>query len=106
MHVTSDITAARPSDAAIFQTLLRVAALLGERYAYFHAGSYHFALDDEWSIAVSPESAGRFRVEGCRFAVPLDTLWALADDVERLAGLVVGMKDEIREWAHGEVTHG
>lgn len=107
MRYSDHTTAAKPSDASVFQALLLIASTLGQRYAYWHRGRYHFALADDWSIAVSPESAGRFRVEACRYTEPVDTLWTLADDRERLAGLVVDVRDAIGRLATtGETTHG
>lgn len=107
MDATHDTTAGKPSDAKVFQALLLIGSVLGQRYAYWHRGRYHFAIDDDWSIAISAESAGRFRVETCRRTVPMATLWTLADDTDRLAGLVVEAREAIgRLAATGESTHG
>lgn len=89
MDVTPDTTTARPSDRELLRVLTLAASALGERFAYAHVGRYHFPLEDGWSIAIKPDSARRFRVEACRYMAPVDTLWVLADDVERLAGLIV-----------------
>ncbi len=106
MGDTDHITAQKPSDAKVFQALVLVAGLLGHRYTYFHRGRYHFAIDDEWSVAVSPESGNRFRVEACRYTVPVGRVWALAENPERLAGLVINTKDAIGRLTATGGTHG
>lgn len=88
-------TAGTPSDTKVFQALLLIAGELGQRYAYWHRGRYHFAIDEDWTIALSADSAGRFRLDACRRTVPTSTLWTLADDADRLAGLVVEMREAI-----------
>lgn len=101
------ITAQKPSDARTFQALVLVASILGHRYAYWHRGRYHFTIDDEWSVAVSPESGDRFRVEACRYTVPVGRVWSLAGDADRLAGLVIDTKEAIGRLATtGDATHG
>lgn len=96
MDATRHDTAATPSDARVFQALVAVAAELGERYTYWHRGSYHFSIVDGWTIAVTPESADRFRVEACRYGVPGSSLWSFSDDLARLAAVVVGLAREVR----------
>lgn len=75
---------------------MAVAAELGERYAYWHRGAYHFSLVDEWTIALTPESADRFRIDACRGGAPRTTLWSFSDDLDRLAAVVVGLAREVR----------
>lgn len=87
--------ATRPSDSATYLALVRVGALLGFRRVHHYHGTYHFAFGGGWSLAISPESAGRFRVEACRWGVPMDTLWAFADDDDRLGGVVLAVAEEI-----------
>lgn len=97
LDATRHDTAATPSDARVFQALVAVADELGERYAYWHKGAYHFTLAlDGWTIALTPESADRFRIEACRFGVPTSTLWSFSDDLARLAAVVVGLAREVR----------
>lgn len=68
---------------------LDVAAdVLGLRVCYRHLDRYHFSLGAGRSIALSSESAGRFRVEVCRLCRPVHTMWAFSHDLDRLAGLV------------------
>lgn len=95
MRDRDNTTAGKPSDARVFQALLLISGELGQRYAYWHRGRYHFTIDEDWSIALSAESAGRFRLDACRRTVPTSTLWAHVDDTDRLAGLVVEMREAI-----------
>lgn len=88
-------TADVPSNTAMYHAAVRVAAILGRRWAYLYKRAFHFRLDDGWTIALSPESAGRIRVEACRWTSPVVTLWVLAEDTERLADLVLELAGEI-----------
>lgn len=97
MDATRHDTAATPSDARVFQALVAVSAELGERYAYWHQGAYHFPTEvDGWTIALTPESADRFRIDACFFGAPATTLWTFSDDLARLAAVVVGLAREVR----------
>lgn len=70
-----------------------VGSLLDEE-CWLLDGRFHFRLDGPWSIAISTESAGRFRVSACHHATPVATLWCLAGDADRLADLVLGARAE------------
>lgn len=70
---------------------------LGLQVCYRHLGRYHFSMGGGWSIALSTESAGRFRVEVCRLCRPVHTMWALPDRLDRLAGLVRRMSGSVAE---------
>lgn len=95
MRDTDNTKGGKPSDAKVFQALLLIADELGERYAYAHHGRYHFTIAEDWSIALSADSAERFRLDACRRTVPTSTLWTHADDTDRLAGLIVEMREAI-----------
>jgi len=96
VDATRHDAAATPSEARVFQALVAVANALGERYAYWHQGSYHFTVGDGWTVALTPESADRFRIDGCLFGVARSTLWNFSDDLDRLAAVVVGLAREVR----------
>lgn len=87
--------AATPSPEKTYATLLRVACVLGSPRCWLHERRYHFAVADGWTIAVSPESAGRFRLDACRYVRPVTTLWTLAGEDGRLAGCVLALRDQI-----------
>lgn len=80
----------------MWSALVRIAATLGVRRAYWLDGRYHFPMGDGWTISVAAESAGRFRLEACSYSVPRCTLWTSARDRNRLAGLVLELAQDIQ----------
>lgn len=97
MRNTAFTTAPPPSARQVCRALTAASAVLGERYAYWYAGAYHFRTEaDGWTIAVTPEAADRIRIEACRGGQPMATLWCLVDDRARLAAIVAEMTDEVR----------
>lgn len=82
-------------DEELLDALDVAARELGLRVCYRYLGRYHFSLGGGWSIALSAESAGRFRVEACRLCRPVHTMWALPHRLDRLAGLVRRMSSEV-----------
>lgn len=80
----------------MWRALLTVKRLLGDPEQHYRMGRIHFSLGGSgWSIALSPESAGRIRVEACRQWRPVDTRWCLAQDLDRLAEVVRSITDEV-----------
>jgi hypothetical protein len=77
-----------PSPCRVARTLTLVGGLLGSSECFYRDGSFHFPLCDEWSIAISPEVAARFRLDACRHSQPRATLWSLDGMDEHLAGVV------------------
>lgn len=78
-----------PSPQATRVLLERIASLLGRDVCWLYQRRYHFVLEEDgWTLAVCEESAGRFRIEACRWTRPVATLWARADDEARLAAVV------------------
>lgn len=67
-----------------------IGALLEQDTCWLHQRKYHFKLDDEgyWTLAVSEDSSGRFRLETCALGSPTATLWTLPGDKARLADVV------------------
>lgn len=78
----------RRPDPDLLDALDVAADVLGLRVCYRYLDRYHFSLGAGRSIALSAESAGRFRVEDCRLCRPVHTMWAFSHDLDRLAGLV------------------
>lgn len=96
-NATEHETAATPSSPRVFRALVAVADVLGERFAYGHEGAYHFTLGvDGWTIALTPESADRFRIEACLYGVSRSTLWSFSDDLDRLAAVVADLARDVR----------
>lgn len=86
-----------PAPETISGTLRVVGDLLGREVCWLYQRRFHFPLDEDgWTIAIHPESAGRFRVEACRWTRPVITLWAHENDGARLADVVLELA------AHGD----
>jgi hypothetical protein len=68
---------------------LHVAAdVLGVDVCWYYCGGFHFRLTDSWTVSITPETAGRLRVETwCRLR-RRDRKWARSDDRHRIAYLV------------------
>lgn len=64
---------------------------------WLYSGGFHFRLGSGWTIALTPESAGRVRVEACRWTRPVTTLWSLLDDAERLVEVVGELRDQVTQ---------
>lgn len=92
----SDLLSAPPAPECTHRALELTAELLGVRVAYFYAGAYHFRVGARaWTIALTPESAGRFRIEACHWSRPAGSLFTLAADEDRLASVVTSLAREI-----------
>lgn len=87
---------ATPSEAQVLRALTAVSRALGERYAYWHKGAYHFTLAEGWTVALTPESADRFRIDACLYGASRSSLWSFSDDLDRLAAVVLGLAREVR----------
>jgi hypothetical protein len=84
-------------EAGMLPALDAAAEALGLHIAYEHHGAYHFSLGGGESIALSPDSADRIRVERCHLCRSVSTMWVLAQRLDRLAGLIERMSQEVRE---------
>jgi hypothetical protein len=69
--------------------LLQVAAdALGVDVCWYYCGDFHFRLEGEWTVSLTPESAGRLCVETW-FALRLrDRRWSRSSDCRRVRELV------------------
>lgn len=75
---------------------LRVIARVLERdLAYLLGSTYHFVLEDDWSVAATPESARRFRLELWRHGRERATIWASVTDTPRLESVVSEMAAQV-----------
>lgn len=86
--------ACHPTTLDLIGALRFVASLVGAD-CYYHEHRFHFPLDDEWSLALSPDSAGRLRVEACHRTRTVDIRWAHVRDRSRLAELALGLRDQV-----------
>lgn len=76
--------------------LERVGALLEQDTCWLYKRKYHFKLESEgnWTLAVSEDSGGRYRLETCALGAPVATLWTLPRDMARLADVVRELGEE------------
>lgn len=86
----------RPADRETVEVLRIVAQSMGATCARHIAGRFYFPVDDRWSLAVSPDDAGRFRLQACHGGRPVVTMWCLGVDSDRLADLVAGFRSEVQ----------
>lgn len=82
-----------PISTDLWTVLHAVADELGlaePRVAWFLRGAFHFKVPGEegLTIAISPESAGRIRVDRCQATVVHASMWAREDDLPRLREIV------------------
>lgn len=75
-------------DSELGDALRFVGGLLGEKVCWFYRGSFHFTVNGDYTVSITPESAGRLRVSSCFLTIPRDTKWTTATDRARLALLV------------------
>lgn len=86
----------RPTTAQTVAILRSVRDILGgEVECLWHDGRFHFPLGDGWTLAVSTDSAERFRLDACRSAVVVDSLWLRPGDSARLERVVKSLGYEI-----------
>lgn len=85
----------RPNDRQTVEALIAIRDALDQPCCYHLAGRFHFQLDGSWTLALSAESAGRFRIACCRSGRPAATMWALAGDLDRLADLARRARVEV-----------
>lgn len=73
----------------LFDDLRYVGDLLGVNVCWYYRGAFHFALPDAgWTVAITPDSADRFRVQSCYLSIARATKWVRVSDRARLASLV------------------
>lgn len=89
------MNAPRPTDRDTIAALRFVGECMGTGTTWQHAGRFYFPVDDRWSLAVSPHSAGRFRVEACFGGRPVATMYSLGMNRDRLADLVAAFRAEV-----------
>lgn len=78
-----------PCSRSVRDALYEVGELLGRDVCWLYQRRFHFPLEEDgWTLAVSPDSAGRIRFEACHWTRPVATLWKFDDDEARLADVV------------------
>jgi hypothetical protein len=85
----------RPTTAEIISALRFVGATLdAPRAEYCFEGRFRFRLDNDWSIVLSADDAGRFRLDACYRSRARATMWTASADRARLKALVLAARDE------------
>lgn len=84
-----------PSMLQTVEALIAIRDALDEQCCYQIGGRFHFRLNAVWTVALSADSAGRFRIEACYCGRPLATMWALAGDLDRIADLALAARSEV-----------
>ena len=80
----------------LWDTLLDIAALRGTNRCTFYRSAFHFDLGSgDWTLAVTPDSVGRIRIETCHFGRTVATRWCRAADAERIGVMVRESRDEV-----------
>lgn len=86
----------RPSDRETVSVLRYVGRCMGAPCLYTIGGLFYFPVGGRWSLSVSPDDAGRFRLQACDGGRPVATMWCLGADRDRLADLVAGFQAEVQ----------
>lgn len=87
--------AARPTVDQFASALRIVGANLGAGHAdYCFEGRFQFPLGNGWSLVISPEDAGRIRLDACLRGRPRATMLCAVSNETRLAELAVAARDE------------
>lgn len=85
---------ARPTTAETVAALRCLRDALGQDDCYWSEGRFYFPLASDVALALSPDDAGRFRVEACLGMAPLATMWVLARDLDRLGSVAAALEIE------------
>lgn len=89
------MTTRTPSDKRLLETLRFVGGLLDQDAAWVLDGRFYFPLGGGWNLAISLDSAGRFRVDVCTGVRIRATMWVLAGDTGRLADMALSARTEV-----------
>lgn len=74
--------------AEIRDALDVAADVLGVGICWFYRGGFHFRLASDWTVSITPETAGRYRIETWRLLRLRDKKWARTGDSNRLTHLI------------------
>lgn len=85
----------KPTIRQLVQAVRDVARLTGaHEVRYCFEGRFALALAAGWTLVISPDDAGRFRLEACLSGRTRATMWCLAADRRRLAELALAAARE------------
>jgi hypothetical protein len=69
-----------PSPAETFAALQCIADVLGLHTCWLYLRRWHFSVGAGWTIALSADSTGRFRLDTCHLIRTVSTVWVLPAD--------------------------
>lgn len=84
-----------PSAAETYTALRQIAVVFGMHTCWLYQRRYHFTVGSGWTIALSGDSAGRFRLDTCHHTRTVSSLWVLREDRDRLAALALSLRDRL-----------
>jgi hypothetical protein len=102
--LTQTSHAPSPSPAETFTALQRIADVLGMHTCWLYQRRWHFSVGEGWTIALSPDSGGRFRIDTCRHTRTVASLWVLAEHRDSLADVVRARRQTLGLPAAGPVA--
>jgi hypothetical protein len=82
-----------PSPAETFSALQCIAGVLGMHTCWLYERRWHFSVGAGWTLALSPDSAGRFRIDTCWHTRTVSSLWVLPEDRDALADIMRALID-------------
>ena len=86
----------RPS-AEIWAALNVAADVLGVDVCWLYRGDFHFRLSGDWTVSLTPESAGRLRIGTWQSLAERDRKWVRSRDSSRVAALVRDARETARQ---------
>lgn len=78
----------KPTASQLSRAVLVAASVLESDRCWAYGGKVWLRLGGDWHLAISPDDAGRFRLDACKASAISDTLWVLCEDESRLRVLV------------------
>lgn len=84
-----------PTPAETYSALQRIASVFGLNTCWLFQCRYHFSVGAGWTIALSDDSAGRFRLDTCHHTRTVTSAWVLGADHESIAGVALALRDQL-----------
>lgn len=82
----------------LWHILQVISKALDDSPCYYHAGRFHFPLDNRgtMTLAVSCDSMSRVRMDVCRLGQRRASVWAFRGDDARLVSVVDGVQSDLQ----------
>lgn len=85
----------QPNIAKTIKALRLTGRILGRDVAFQANGRFYFEVGGPYLLALSPDSAGRFRLAACYGSREVGTMWCRSEDTDRLADLVRSLRADV-----------